>query len=51
MIIKCQYCKREFDKKSQCKQHERDAHKNMPWIDYNLQKLAEKVKKEGAPHE
>jgi hypothetical protein len=27
MIIKCQYCKKEFDKASHRNQHERDAHK------------------------
>lgn len=26
MIIRCQYCRREFDRKSQLRQHERDAH-------------------------
>lgn len=26
MIIKCHLCKREFDKKHQLKDHERDAH-------------------------
>lgn len=27
MLIKCHYCKREFDKPSHRNQHERDAHK------------------------
>ena len=26
MIIKCQYCKKEFDKPSRKNQHEKDAH-------------------------
>lgn len=26
MLIKCEYCKREFDKKSALKQHKKDAH-------------------------
>lgn len=42
MIIKCYLCKREFDTKKQCKDHERDAHPEGA-VQYHINEAAKKV--------
>lgn len=45
MIIKCRYCKKEFDKPSHRNQHERDAHKEKAEDDSDWSEIFEEIER------